>query len=174
MSGFKIKSSLKLALGAEIKLVPLNASVHCTRLIHYDTSRRKAEDAEKPTASTSSRSKRIAPPPQSNKGIKKRLAADLASQPTAEELAQSHQRKTALQKKAELYERLQKGDTAGLTEAQRNSLGVDFEKKVQQEWDRRDEESSEQEEEEQSDGSDTDDEEPVGSFVYLLLREHLC
>lgn len=101
--------------------------------------------------------------PKANKGVKRRFAADLAAQPTAEELAQSHNRKSALERKAELYERLKRGDTAGLTPGQRASLGVDFDRKVQQEWDRRDEEQEEESEEKSVSSGGSDDEESVSA-----------
>lgn len=107
--------------------------------------------------------------PKTNKGISGRIAKDLASQPTSEEMTASHQRKTMLERKAEMYDRLQRGDTAGLSEAQRSSLGVDFDKKMIRDWDALQNGSQQQEsesDEEESD-SDSDDEEPVRMSPFL-------
>lgn len=91
---------------------------------------------------------------------------------TAEELATSHRRKAMLEKKAALYDQLKRGDSAGLSEAQRSSLGVDFEKKLEQEWDalQNGTQGEESEEGESDSSQESDDEQPVRDIPLFLSK----
>lgn len=63
------------------------------------------------------------------------MAADEAAVDLDGATSSPYARQNILIQKAKLYEKLRKGDTAGLTAGQKASLNVDFEAKVQQEWD---------------------------------------
>ncbi|EIN03747.1 hypothetical protein PUNSTDRAFT_109149 [Punctularia strigosozonata HHB-11173 SS5] len=64
-----------------------------------------------------------------NKGVKNRAARDLEIEAVSKPTLKSA--RAVLERKAKIYEKLQKGKTGGLTEAQYNSLLVDFDSKVQ-------------------------------------------
>lgn len=134
-----------------------------------------------PEAPSASRSKgKTSKEIKQNAGLLKRLAKDeLAYATMSEENATSgHQRQSILLAKAKLYEKLRKGDSAGLTEAQRASLSVDFDAKATQEWDDMVDQrkmgqtnGSKHESESGESDSDSSDEEPtsgVGPLVEVV------
>ena len=95
-----------------------------------------------------------------NSGILKRLQKDQLAYATLDENdASGHHRQSILLAKAKLYEKLRKGDTAGLSAAQRASLPVDFDAKANQEWD----DAMQKPAESESDQDSDDDPAPIAS-----------
>jgi hypothetical protein len=169
--------------------LPLSARLTPSRSKH------KSEAATKASSSTEAhvQTKRAGTDNQwkRNKKVLKRMQKDeLAIQ---EANTTGHQRQAQLIAKAKLYEKLRwatrrslpgvllekfhrKGDFAGLTEGQKAALNVDFDAKMQQDWDELDKDESSrlpQSESSSEEESDSDDDRPVSPALSSLKSTDL-